>query len=326
MSIDLEYFRLFCSVAFHKSISRAAEELHLSQPTVTKELHRLEDQVGFPLFVRHSRGVRLTQEGEYLYRRLSPIMAELTKAEAETADMRSMKSGTIRVTCNSTVTETVLAAFVEEFQRSYPGIRVVTCVNPRSMTCALLNSGVVNVALASRPADFAPSEPPDFAATHLWRPDTLHGFSLGCYPDVFLAGERLGHLSGRTLRFSDLAPYPLLFQRILDHIGRGDYLAQIGQTPQVQEDNIICEDLTALLKFLRRTESVAIVTSICAQVYQQTRGVFPLDLDETLHASEYMLFYSRQTPPGPAALAFIDFFLSRPTFSVRKLDSPRAAF
>lgn len=320
MSINLEYFRLFCSVAYHKSISRAADELHLSQPTVTKELHRLEDQVGFPLFVRHARGVRLTQEGDYLYRRLSPVMRELTKTEAETEDMRNMKGGTIRVTYNSTVTETVLAEFVEDFQKNYPGIRVISCTNPRSMTCTLLNTGTVNVAFASRPRDFAVAEQSDFTMTHLWQPETLHSFSLGVYEDMFLAGPQLRHLAGQRLHFADLAPYPILFQRIVDQIGRDSYLSRIPQSAATREDNIISEDLTALLKFLRRTESVAVVTSICSQRCRREEGLFPLQLDEPLHTSEYMLFYSRRNPPGLAALAFIDYFLAHPAFSVRRLE------
>lgn len=319
MSLNLEYFRLFYSIARHKSITRAADELHLSQPTVTKELHRLEDQVGFPLFVRHSRGVHLTREGEYLYRRLGPVMQELLKTEAETEDMRTMKNGTIRVTYNSTVTESVLAGFVEEFCENYPGIRVVSCVNPRSMTCTLLNTGVVDLAFASRPVDFSVTQQLDFAVIPLWRPETLHGFSLGTYEDVFLAGPQLKHLAGKKLHFEDLAPYPFLFQRILDRIGRDAYLEHIPQTPETQNDNIISEDLNALLKFLRRTQSIAVVTSICSQQYSKEEGIFPLQLDEPVQASEYMLFYSRQSPPCLAALAFIDYILASPAFTVSKL-------
>lgn len=321
MSVNLEYFRLFCSVARYKSISRAADELHLSQPTVTKELRRLEDQVGFPLFVRHPRGVHLTQEGEYLYRRLGPVMQELLKTEAETEDMRTMKSGTVRVTFNSVVTENVLSGFMKKFQEAYPGIRVVSCINPRSMTCTLLNTGVVNVAFASRPTDFTVTERLDFAQIPLWRPETLHGFSLGVYEDVFLAGPQLAHLANKSLRFKDLAPYPFLFQRVLDKIGREAYLKHIPQSPETRNNNIISEDLIALLKFLKLSQSVAVVTSICSELYEKEEGLFPLQLDEPMQSSEYMLYYSRQSPPCLAAATLIDYFLNSSFFSVEKLDT-----
>lgn len=321
MALNLEYFRLFYSVARHKSISRAADELHLSQPTVTKELRRLEDQVGFPLFVRHSRGVHLTREGEYLYRRLEPVMQEFLKTEAETEDMRTMKSGTIRVSYNSVVTETVLAGFMQKFQETYPGIRVVPCINPRSMTCTLLNTGVVDMAFASRPTDFTVTEQLDSAQIRLWRPETLHGFSLGVYKDVFLAGPQLAHLAGKTLHFEDLAPYPILFQRILDTISQEAYMERISQSPEIRNDNIVSEDLNALLKFLRRSQSVAVVTSICSELYGKEEELFPLQLDETVHSTEYMLYYSRQSAPCLAAATLIDYFLSTPFFSIKKLDS-----
>ena len=67
MDINLEYYKFFYSVGKLKSITLAAEELAVSQPAVSQAIRHLEDLLGSALFVRTSKGVRFTPEGEVLY-------------------------------------------------------------------------------------------------------------------------------------------------------------------------------------------------------------------------------------------------------------------
>lgn len=108
MSIDLEYFRLFCSVATHRNVSKAAEELHLSQPTVTKELRKLEEQLGLTLFVQHSRGVKPTPEGEYLFKRIEPT------------------------SYNNIAAQHAFKNIIATFQEAHPNITIQSSIIPRS--------------------------------------------------------------------------------------------------------------------------------------------------------------------------------------------------
>ncbi len=320
MALNLEYLRIFYAVARNKSISHAADELHLSQPTVTKELKRLEEQTGFPLFVRHSRGVHLTQEGEYLFRRLDTVMQELLRTEAETEKMSELQSGSIRICYSSTVVESVLDKPLREFQAAFPGFRILTCVAPRGMMCPLLNNGMVDIAFGNRPASFAVTERWDNARTPLWQPETLAGYSMGIYEDVFLAGPQLAHLADRKLKFQDLADYPLLFQRVLDVTGRSYYLNNIRQDPQMREDDIVIEDLKGMLQLTRLVPWVSITTNLALKLYEE-KDLFPLQVEGDMISSEYMLYYSKQNPPCLAAAVLIDYIRNDPAFTISKLDN-----
>lgn len=319
MALNLEYLRLFHAVARHKSISRAAEELHLSQPTVTKELKKLEEQAGFPLFLRHSRGVSLTQEGEYLLRRLDGVMQELLKTEAETENLRGLRSGIVRVSYSSAVTESVLSGVMEAFREKYPGIQILSCVAPRGLMCPLLNQGLVDLAFGHRPTTFRATDRLDSARTPLWQPETLNGYSMGVFKNVVVAGPQLAHLAQTPLSLEDLAPYPILFQRYMDDFGRNYYLNHIPQTPAVKENNLVVEDLKVLFHLLRTGPWISIASSIAMELYPE-EPLISLPVSGLTHASEYLLYYSKQSPPCLAALALMDFVNNHPVFSVKEID------
>lgn len=319
MALNLEYLRLFHAVARHKSISRAAEELHLSQPTVTKELKKLEEQAGFPLFLRHSRGVSLTQEGEYLLRRLDGVMQELLKTEAETENLRGLRSGIVRVSYSSAVTESVLSGVMGAFREKYPGIQILSCVAPRGLMCPMLNQGLVDLAFGHRPATFRASDRLDSARTPLWQPETLNGYSLGVFNDIVVAGPRLAHLARNPLSLEDLAPYPILFQRYMDDLGRNYYLNRIPQAPDTRENNLVVEDLKVLFRLLRTGSWVSIFSSISTALYPE-EPLVPLPVSGIELASEYLLYYSKQSPPCLAALALMDFVANYPVFTVKEID------
>ena len=68
MNINLEYYKVFYVVAKHKNITKASDELKISQPAISKCIRQLEDQLGGTLFTRTKRGVVLTEEGESFYK------------------------------------------------------------------------------------------------------------------------------------------------------------------------------------------------------------------------------------------------------------------
>ena len=83
MDIALDYYRIFEAVARHRSFTRAAEALVNSQPNLTRAVHNLEAELGCRLFLRSSRGVELTPEGEALYAHVTAAMEQLRAGEAE---------------------------------------------------------------------------------------------------------------------------------------------------------------------------------------------------------------------------------------------------
>ena len=93
MDIALDYYRIFEAVARHRSFTRAAEALVNSQPNLTRAVHNLEAELGCRLFLRSSRGVELTPEGEALYAHVTAAMEQLRAGEAELQRQRELRSG-----------------------------------------------------------------------------------------------------------------------------------------------------------------------------------------------------------------------------------------
>ena len=108
MDIALDYYRIFEAVARHRSFTRAAEALVNSQPNLTRAVHNLEAELGCRLFLRSSRGVELTPEGEALYAHVTAAMEQLRAGEAELQRQRELRSGMVSIACSETALPAVL--------------------------------------------------------------------------------------------------------------------------------------------------------------------------------------------------------------------------
>ena len=124
MDIALDYYRIFEAVARHRSFTRAAEALVNSQPNLTRAVHNLEAELGCRLFLRSSRGVELTPEGEALYAHVTAAMEQLRAGEAELQRQRELRSGMVSIACSETALHAVLLQVLSRFHRENPAIRL----------------------------------------------------------------------------------------------------------------------------------------------------------------------------------------------------------
>lgn len=110
--MELLQIRYFLEAAASQHITRSARKLHIAQPALTQAIHRLQDDLGVPLFTQNGRGIVLTQYGAYLRDRLTPIMAQLDSIPDELAAMAQQQAQTIHLNvlaASSFVTEAVIA-------------------------------------------------------------------------------------------------------------------------------------------------------------------------------------------------------------------------
>ena len=121
--MELRHLRYFVAVADEQNISRAALKLHVSQPGISRQIRDLEDEIGFPLFVRRARSVRLSAAGEIFLVEARDVLQRASdavlKARAGLASQVEMKvgyapSGTVKI----------LPSALRSFGRSFPGVRV----------------------------------------------------------------------------------------------------------------------------------------------------------------------------------------------------------
>jgi len=118
MNINYECYRIFYHVATSGSISKAAEELLISQPAVTWQIKSLEDQLGITLFIRTKKGVILTDEGKVLFNYVKNGVESFINGENALTNLKNLDYGIIRIGASTTVSKHVLMPYLEFFTKN----------------------------------------------------------------------------------------------------------------------------------------------------------------------------------------------------------------
>lgn len=124
MNVNLELYRIFYVVAKHKHMTKASEELHISQPAISQSIKKLEDQLGGTLFLRSNKGMELTEEGKMFYDYVKGALELINNAENEFTSFKDLSKGEIKIGCSTTLTKLVLLDALKFFHSDYPNINV----------------------------------------------------------------------------------------------------------------------------------------------------------------------------------------------------------
>lgn len=124
MNVDLELYKVFYVVAKNKHMTRASEELHISQPAISQSIKKLEDQLGGTLFLRSNKGMELTEEGKMFYEYVKGALELIGHAENEFTSFKDLSKGEIKVGCSTTLTKLILMDALENFHKDYPNINI----------------------------------------------------------------------------------------------------------------------------------------------------------------------------------------------------------
>lgn len=122
--MDLHRLRYFAAVAEELHFGRAAQKLHISQPPLSQQIRRLEENLGVPLFVRNRRSVALTAAGEELLRHVRPWLDEFDDFVRKTVAVGQGRGGRLRLAFTFSATATVLPSVIRAFRTEHPDIRL----------------------------------------------------------------------------------------------------------------------------------------------------------------------------------------------------------
>lgn len=124
MNIDLELYKVFYIVAKNKHMTKASEELHISQPAISQSIKKLEDQLGGTLFLRSNKGMELTEEGKMFYEYVKGALELINDAENEFTSFKDLTKGEIKIGCSTILTKLILMNALKEFHKEYPNINI----------------------------------------------------------------------------------------------------------------------------------------------------------------------------------------------------------
>lgn len=151
--MELRHLRYFEAVARHSHVTRAAEELHIAQPALSKQVSQLEQELGVALFDRVGRNVRLTEAGEALLPHVRSVMSQIQAAKAEMAERVGLRSGRASVGTPPTVGTQLLPQALAAFNKEYPGIELRLHEDGIQTLLGLLEAGMSDMAIVTLPVE-----------------------------------------------------------------------------------------------------------------------------------------------------------------------------
>lgn len=214
--MELRVLRYFLTIAREGSITNAANVLHVTQPTLSRQIHDLEEELGQRLFVRGSRNMRLTAEGMILRKRAEEIISMVDKTEAEFSSMSNVVSGDIYIGGGETEAVKLIAQIVCELRSAYPEIHYHLYSGNAEDVTERLDKGLLDFGLLIQPADISKYDYFNIPARDTW--------GVIMRKDIPLAKKE-------TIRKEDLLNVPLICSRqvISEERHRNEFAEWFGE-------------------------------------------------------------------------------------------------
>lgn len=195
MNISYEHYKIFYYAAKCRSITQAAAVLRNNQPNVTRAIKTLEKELGCTLFFRSRHGVRLTPEGERLYKHVRIAVAQIEAGEEEMASMQTLQQGTISIGASEIALYCMLLPILKEYHTLYPEIRIRLYNYSPPQAVSAVKNGLVDLAVVTTQSGISTD---------------LVCVDLKEIPEIAVCGKAYAELAERRWTLAELMEYPLV--------------------------------------------------------------------------------------------------------------------
>ena len=151
--MELRLLRYFLTVAKEQSFTKAAEQLHITQPTLSRQMAAFEEDLGITLFIRNGKKISLTDEGILLKRRALEILNLEERTLEELKGKEEVVEGTITIGCGEFAAVETLAKICKTYKEKYPLVQIVLHTATADAVYEMMNKGLVDIALFMEPVD-----------------------------------------------------------------------------------------------------------------------------------------------------------------------------
>lgn len=196
MDVNYELYKVFYYVARSLSFSDAAADLFISQSAVSQSVKVLERRLGQTLFIRSTKKVTLTKEGEILFKHIEPAINLISKGESQLLSTRESGGIQLRIAASDTICRYFLVPFFNRFHKQYPDVHIKV-MNATSLDCATL--------LEQNQADLIITNSPNPSLNN-----TMHIIPIREFQDIFLAERSAYPYEEHELTLRELSDFPIL--------------------------------------------------------------------------------------------------------------------
>ena len=289
MDINYELYKVFYYVAVSLSFSEASKQLFISQSAVSQSIKTLEKKLGISLFIRSTKKVQLTPEGETLLRHIEPAMNLIKRGENQIMEASKLGGGQLRIGASDTICRYYLVPFLNKFHKTHPNVHIKV-TNQTSTKCVdLLEMGQVDLIVTNYP---------NSRLNHGEHVREIHTFK-----DCFIASASYyEELKDKNLHLKDLLSYPIM---MLDRKSTtSEFLHNLFQQYQldlVPEIELGSNEL--LIDLARIGLGIAFVPDYCIP---KDGDLFILNIEEELPKRKLVITHNPQLPLTIAAKEFLE--------------------
>ncbi|MCI5516544.1 LysR family transcriptional regulator [Roseburia sp. MUC/MUC-530-WT-4D] len=293
MNQNLSSYRIFYTVANAGNISKAAKELYISQPAISKSIQKLEESLGCKLFSRSSRGVVLTEEGNLLYGHVRDAFETLTLGEDKLKRSIELGVGHLRIGVSTTLCKYMLLPYLKEFIKRNPHISISINCQSTNETLKLLDDNKIDIGLIGKPDNLK----------------NIQFYYLDNIKDIFVAtGDYLSHLSQRGIKEDEILQNSTLMLLDKNNMTR-QYIDDYLQENQITvADSIDISNMDLLIDFAKIGVGVACVIKSFVKKELEDGTLTEIPLGIPIHEREVGFAYKSNLKPSKSLQTFIDFY------------------
>ena len=290
MDINFELYKVFYYVATTLSFSEASKQLFISQSAVSQSIKALEKKLDQTLFIRSTKRVQLTPEGEILLRHVEPAMNLIKRGESQLIES-AISGGQIRIGASDTICRYFLVPFLERFHKEFPNAHIKV-TNQTSLKCVeLLENGQVDLIVTNYP---------NSNLSNLYSVKKIARFQ-----DVFVANDSFAELKNKKITLKELLKHPIL---MLDRQSTtSEFLHNLFQQHQldlVPEIELSSNDL--LIDLAKIGLGIAFIPDFC--MAQDSKNLFFVETEEEMPNRELVIVYNNRVPIAKLTQKFLNYF------------------
>lgn len=283
-----ELYKVFYLTAKLGSVSKAAKELYLTQPSVSHSIKLLEEGLDMQLFVRTSKGVELTSEGRLLYPYMEQAFNFISLAEEKLHELQNFESGEIKIGGSDSLCKHYLMPFLESFHGEFPHIQINLVHGTTPEIVKYLKEGRIDIGIVRLPVD----------------DDHIHVKEGIALQDCFVAGPKYRELIQKNVTLEELLQYPIiLFSR--NSNSRNLITGFFREHGLSLEPEIELGSVDLLMEFAKIGFGISFVTREFAASELQKGTLFEVKLNTPIPPTRTGIITLKSVPLSKAAAKFV---------------------
>ncbi|MGB8453906.1 MAG: LysR family transcriptional regulator [Anaerocolumna sp.] len=289
MDINYELYKVFYNVAKTLSFSEAAASLFISQSAVSQSIKVLETNLSQTLFIRSTKKVTLTKEGELLFKHIEPAINLINRGENQLLEAAALGGSQLRLGSSDTICRYYLVPFLDNFHRKYPDIHIKV-TNGTSFQCAKM--------LEANEVDIIVTNSPNSALVNSMYIEPILEFQ-----DVFIGNTNFYPIKDEPYTLSALLDFPILM--LTKYSTTSEFLHNLflqHSLDLVPAIELSSNDL--LIDLAKIGLGIAFIPDFCLKGSQT--GLVTIKVQETLPTRKLVAAYNGNIPLSSAAKYFIE--------------------